>query len=176
MQKYKGWIRYTELAEKSDLTVGAEALKRFNSRKDNTHCAQEQVDEELKKYPGEIIKCINNGKKHFDGDFYIHVLFCLDRVIDGAKKNIFAAQRSCPPPFFDQVVYKYHQKDDRLEFLWNVPDIDLCELYRHNIGIVPDDEQDLYKNIMDYFSGELAKREYFENNKTHKPVFSVTRS
>jgi len=176
MQRYKGWIRYTKLEEKKQSTIGEQSSKLASARKDNTHCAQEQVDEELKKYPDEINECINNGKKHFDKDFYIQVLFCLDRVIEGAKKNIFVAQRTCPKPFFDQAVYKYHHKNGSIEFLWVVPDVDLCELYRYNLGLVPEDEKDLYKNIMDYYSGELAKREHLENKSIPKQVFAVTRS
>ena len=176
MQKYKGWVRYTELEENKDSTIGSLALQQEDKRIHNTHCAQDQVDEELKDYPKEIEKCIKNGKKHFDGDFYIQVLFCKDGIIPDARKNIFAAQRTCPKPFFDQAVYKYHQKEDRIEYMWVVPDPDLCELYRYNLGLVPDDEKDLYENIRKYYSGELAQIEFNENKLIKKQVFSVTRS
>jgi len=176
MQKYKGWVRYTDLKEEGCSTIGQLAEDYEEKRIYNTHCAQDQVDEELKDYPNQIMSCLNNGKKHFDGNFFIQVLFCKDRIIPDARKNIFAAQESCPKPFFDQAVYKYHQKDDKLEYLWVVPDVDLCELYRYNLGLVPEDEKDLYKNIMKYYSGELAQIEYSENNKGKKQAFSVTRS
>jgi len=176
MQEYNGWIRYTKLKNNDSPTIGSQILSKVSAKKDNTHCAQDQVDEELKDYPNQVLECLENGKKHFDSDFYIHVLFCLDRILDGAKKNIFAAQRSCPIPFYDQAVYKYHKKDEKLELLWIVPDIDLCKLYRYNVNLVPDDEKDLYKNIIDFYSGELAKREYFENNKILKKIYPVTRS
>jgi len=176
MQKYKGWVRYTKLKEDCDQTIGSKSLLLESKRKYNTHCAQDQVDEELKDYPDQVMECIKNGKKHFDGDFYIHVLFCMDRIVPDKRKNIFAAQKSCPKPFYDQAVYKYHSGDDRLEYLWVVPDIDLCELYKYNIGIIPDDEKDLYENIRRYYSGELAQIEYRENNKGRKQVHAVTRS
>jgi len=177
MQIHKGWIRYTELAGKSDKTVGQLAQEQDKNVKYDTHCAQDQVDEELKDFMPEVFKCIKNGKKHFDGDFYIEVLLCMPGVIERHKKNIFAARPTCPRPFYDQTVFKYHSKDDRLEYMWTVPDKDLCELYRYHIGIVPDDEKELYDNIKKYFSGELAIREYKENNKEpEKQVIPVTRS
>ena len=176
MQVHKGWIRYTELEEDKKITIGQLAVDQEKNRKFNTHCAQDQVDEELKSYPDRIIECINNGKKHFDGDFYIQVLLCMSRIIPDERKNIFSAQEDCPKPFFDQFAYKYYQKEDRLEVLWVMPDQDLCELYRYNIGLVPDDEKDLYGYIRQYYNGDLAKIEYFENNKAPKQVFSVTRS
>jgi len=176
MQKYKGWVRYTKIKDKGDQTIGERSLILEPKRKFNTHCAQDQVDEELKDYPNQIYECLKNGKKHFDDDFYIHVLFCKDRLIRDCRKNIFAAQRSCPTPFYDQAVYKYNKRDDNLEFLWVVPDIDICELYKNNIGLVPEDEKDLYENIRKYYSGELARIEYLENKRARKQVFSVTRS
>ena len=169
MEKHKGWIRYTELNQDRTKSIGSQIINTYDKRKDNTHCAQEQVDEDLKGFPDQLLKCVENGKKHFDDNFYIQILFCLDRVLDGARKNIFVAQLSCPAPFYDQSVYKYHKKEDRLEFLWCVPDIDLCEFYRYNLNIVPDDEKELYANIMDFFSGKLAKREYFENHGEEVP-------
>jgi len=176
MEKHKGWVRYTKLREEGVPTIGEQVLKESKNAKYNTHSAQEQVDEELKNYPKEIVECINNGKKHHDGDFYIEVLFCYDRMLEGKRKNIFAARPTCPKPFYDQAAYKYIRGEDRLEFLWVVPDIDLCQLYRYNIGMVPDDEKELYENIRKYHNGDLAKIEYFENNKGKKKQFSVTRS
>jgi hypothetical protein len=163
MQKNKGIIRYTKINKDGPVKLGKLALEQGKNRKYNTHSAQEQVDEELKNYPNQVMECVENGKKHFNSDFYVQVLFCLDRIIPDYRKNIFAAQRSCPTPFYDQVVYKYHKNGDRLEFLWNVPDIDLCKFYRDNFSLVPDDEKWLYKNIMDFYSGKLAVREHLEN-------------
>lgn len=178
MQVYKGWIRYTELEEKDGSTIGSQALEKQKNTKYNTHSAQDQADEHLKTYEDEILKCIKNGKKHFDGDFYIEVLFCMDRIIPDARKTIFAARRTCPTPFFDHAVYKYTKKDDQLQYLWIVPDKDLCELYRYKIGDIPGDEKELYNNIISYYNGDLAKIEYAENNKLNdkKKIIPITRS
>lgn len=170
MQVYNGWIRYTDLRERTESTIGELAQEQDKDRIYNTHCAQDQADEMLKDYVDQIVTCLENGKKHFHGDFYIQVLFCLDRIIPDRPKNIFIARESCPEPFYDEAAYKYHKQGDHLEYLWMIPDYDTAELYRYHIDIVPDEEKDLLENVRKYYNGDFAKREYLENNPDKKTI------
>jgi hypothetical protein len=169
MEVKEGWIRYTKLKSIHDPTVGEMAAALDGARKDNTHSVVEQTVEMLKKYSDEVYECLGNGKKHFNSDFYIEVLLkSNESVIRDSISNIFVARGSCPTPFFDQTVYKYTKQDDKLDYLWTVPDIALCRLYANHRDLVPEDEKELYQNICDYYSGALAKREYLENNPDKK--------
>lgn len=173
MEVHNGWIRYTELQDPDKgPTIGELSLAQDKNRKYNDHSSSEQVAEHLKGFVGQVEKCVKNGKKHFDDNFYIEVLVCMSRIVPDHTKNIFAARKTCPTPFYDQIVYKYHANVGDVEFLWCVPDVDTCKRFRYLIETVPDEDKDLQKMVLDYYNGELAKIEYSENNPEEKIILT----
>jgi len=72
-------------------------------------------------------------------------------------RNYFYGRRSCPTPNYDQVVYKYHFKDDNLEFLWVIPSREICKhMMAHAIEIDPSEWQ-LLTYVQKFADGSLFK-------------------
>jgi len=87
-----------------------------------THSAKEQTDEQLTDYEKNIYECIERSKKDFNGDFFIVVATKKEKLMPNVIRNYFYGRKSCPTPNYDQVLYKYHRKSDKLDFLWVIPD------------------------------------------------------
>jgi len=170
MEIHKNWVRYTKLRDITGPTVGEQAASVDHLRKYNTHSVEDQVMANLHDFDEQINECVANGKKHFDGDFYIEVLIKKERLISDAYMNIFAARRTCPSPFHDQIVYKYVKNGDEIQFLWCVPDRTVCDYYKNIVLIVPEDEKDIYEHIVKYYDGTYAKLAFTENNKDQKNI------
>jgi len=168
MEVHKGWIRYTELRDKDEPNFGVELAEKHKDLADQTHTARDQAREELKDFVDEVIKCVENGKKHFDGDFFVEVLFVHDRILQGVTKRIFAARRTCPHPFHDQAAYKYHADDENIEFMWVVPGVETSKHLRLNVLQLTDNEKFLYDNLEKYTNLAFAKRKYLEDIKIAK--------
>lgn len=83
--------------------------------------AGEQMQEQLQKFPDGLIECIDRGKSKYPGDFYIDVLFKREQILVNTLTNYFIDRWTCPTPRYDQAVFKYNKKDDRIEFLWSIP-------------------------------------------------------
>lgn len=92
------------------------------------------------------------------GDHYIVVTCKKEKVLHNVLRNLFHTQRYCPTPTYDQSVYKYHAKDEKIEYLWTIPDVDTCEAFIRNPGYVRSDEQLLLEMIMQFDSGLLLKK------------------
>lgn len=97
-----------------------------------------------------------DGKKAFSPqDFYIIVLTQRERLMDNVFRNKFFPRLSCPTPQYDQVVYKYYSKDDRVEMLWVLPDKETYHMLIKNALLVPPEQKELLKYVLDDSSGEL---------------------
>jgi len=166
-KKYNGWIRYTELEENPTKTLGQLSLEQEKNRKDNTHTVKEQVEANLREYVPSILKTVEKGKKHFNDDFFVEILFVNNRLIEENQKIIAAARKTCPSPDYERGVYKYHKKDDRLEYLWVIPGVELCKELLSPSYIPVIGEDDLYKNVKDFFNGKLELRSKTENSKIY---------
>lgn len=98
----------------------------------------------------------NTGKKEFSPrDFYIVVLTQRERLMDNVFRNKFFTRLSCPTPQYDQVVYKYHFRDDKIEMLWVLPDRETYHMLIQNSLLVPPEQKELLKYVLEDSSGEL---------------------
>jgi len=79
-------------------------------------------DNSEKSYEEEVWDCIDRGRKDssIQKDFYIVVLVKKERHLQNIIRQYFFYRQSCPTPEYDQTVYKYHRKNDDLEYLWTV--------------------------------------------------------
>jgi len=153
---------------KKKKTVGEEALKlQQKDEKINPIELQRAIHKGHKNedsFEYQIYLTLERGKKETDGDFYVVVLFKKERLLQNVIRQYFFYRLSCPTPEFDQIVYKYHRKDDRLDFMWVIPDqthvMHLAEI-EHQI----DPEQlQLIQFIKDFKSGKLDQLSARENN------------
>lgn len=133
---------YIDALEREDHPVEVEELRRYYHRD----------------YEKNMYECLERGKKEFNGDFFIHVETKREKLTPNVIRNYFIAKQTCSTPWYDQTLYKYHQKDDRIEFLWVVPSKPTCIDYRNNALDAGDEEKHLLKYILDYYDGTLLSR------------------
>lgn len=144
-------------------TVGKESY-------DLMHQAHEQLSpveyerEMHKNYEKEILTCIEHHRKLFMDDFYVVVLRKRERLLENVMRTLFFGRRSCPTPSHDQTVYKYHFKEEALEFIWTVPDLETCTVMKRDAILVPEAERELLQFIMDFDEGLLDIRAALLNN------------
>lgn len=110
-----------------------------------------------------ILEATQRGKSLYEGDFYVVILTKKERLLDNVMRRYFFPRESCPTPEYDQTVFKYHTKRDRLEYLWTVPDIHSCRelvTYREYLS---EELQPLLQMVLDYKSGHLDQLAAKEN-------------
>ena len=122
-----------------------------------------------KNYEKNIYECVENGKKMFDGDFFVHVETKRERLTPNVIRNYFVARRSCSRPWYDQTIYKYHRNEDRIEFLWVIPSKPTCIEFREHIMEIPSEARDLLQFILDYYDGTLMRKCLQLNNEFSEP-------
>jgi hypothetical protein len=94
-------------------------------------------------------------------DFYIDISGKWERILGTERPQIRLypfIKRACPSPQYDQTVFKYHHKDDRIEYLWTLPDKDTYNWYVDNAQIVHPDRWDLLKFVLKDKNGELLRQ------------------
>ena len=123
-----------------------------------------------KDYEKNLYEAIDRGKKSYDGDFFIVILTKKERLLDRVIRNFFFVRASCPTPEYDQTVYHFHRKSDKIEFLWVLPSKDTCYTFLHNINKIAHEERDLLKFILKDKSGELLALSKKLNGETSNSI------
>ena len=104
-----------------------------------------------------------------DTDFYVVVNTKKERLMDNVIRNYFYHRKSCPTPEWDQVVYKYKYSSGELEFMWVVPSMHTCKMFKENLLSIDKKEKELLQFVLDYEDGtlfRLAKKENGERDET----------
>lgn len=117
----------------------------------------EQMYENLTDYDKHIFTCIDDGKKRFDGDFFLVVLTKKEPLMPNVLRNYFIARISCPTPDYDQTVYKYTKADEIVDFLWVIPSKDTCFLLKKHALEVPESERELLNFVLRFSDGDLYR-------------------
>lgn len=118
----------------------------------------EQAAAMLTDWDKNMLEAINAGLKKYHHDFYIVVETKKERLMQNIIRNFFFTRVSCPTPNYDQTVFKYHYKDDLLEFLWVIPARDICHDLRDNALFVPVEHKELLQFVLDFDDGTLFKK------------------
>ena len=137
-------------------TAGAASIE----AKKNTPISQSPVDLEKEMhqdYVKNIMAQVEEGMKLYPEDFYIVVLTAADRLLDNVLKCKFLTRASCPTPDWDQAVYKFEKKQERILFLWVLPSQEACEhLTEYAKQVVPA-ERRLLDFVLKLNDGTLLK-------------------
>lgn len=144
-------------------TVGKSSIDLMQQKHDQVS-AIEYEREMHKEYEKNILECIDHHRKLFSSDFYIVVLRKRERLLENVIRTFFLGRRSCPTPSRDQTVYKYHYKEEALEFIWTVPDLETCTIMKRDALLVPPEERELLEFIIDFDSGALDMKAMLLNN------------
>jgi hypothetical protein len=121
------------------------------------HTAYEQTPEMLKDFDNQMFTCIKRGMEQYEGDFYIVIVTKKEPLMLNVLRNYWIPTGACPTPDFDQAVYKWHRKDEHLEYIWTIPARDICEYFYANPLLIEPDERILLQHICDYYDGTLLR-------------------
>lgn len=118
-----------------------------------------QAMNDPKRLEDDLWKIVDAYKlKYPNKDGFIQLCTLRDRLMPKVAKRMWFARYSCPEPWFDETVWKYHHKGDELEYLWTLPDPETSKLYvEHAHNICPEEQWQL-KFILDCKNGVLHKK------------------
>ncbi len=139
-------------------TVGKLSYELLQSDVHGDHSAGEQMQEQLSDYEKNLLECVDRGKADHPGDFFIVVITKREKLMQNVLRHYFFPRESCPTPHHDQILYKYHRADERLEFLWVVPDRGACMDLKVNAVNLDPQLSELLQFVLDYFDGTLDKK------------------
>jgi len=111
-----------------------------------------------KEYLDELIDCVKTHDKIFDTDFFIVVITKNEKLMPNVFRNYFVARLSCPTPDYDQTVFRYHKKDQNLEYIWTVPCKDACIYLKNNALQVEQEEKSALNFVLQFSDGTLFKK------------------
>jgi hypothetical protein len=137
-------------------TVGKIATD-LMAKPDNQHTVIDQMRENLTEYEKNVFICIEEAKKKYPDDFYVVVECKKERLFENVIRNYFFARYSAPTPTWDQIVYKYHKKEDYIQQLWVIPSRDTCEYMKANRLSIPKEEYELLGYVLSFEDGTLLK-------------------
>lgn len=147
-------------------TVG-EASEALAKRDHGTHTVHEQGKILLKNIETSLEECINKNSSLFREYFYVVKHTRRDGMMQNVSVNKYMARQTCPPPAFNQTVWKHH-KAGKTEELWVLPsEFDCIELYA-NQDLSFEWEWPLLKYVIKYWDGALTHLSEEENKKTEK--------
>jgi hypothetical protein len=109
-------------------------------------------------YMPKLLRAIDEQCQFTKEDFYIEVLQKHERVLEKAfRPHIMICHYSCPKPNPDQTIFRYNQKDGRIELIWVLPPEDAIVHLLENFKYVHADEQQLLNYCVMYARGDLWK-------------------
>lgn len=124
-------------------------------------------------YLSELIKCVEDHKKTFFGNFYAVVITKNEKLMPNVFRNYFSARQSCPTPDYDQSVFMYNRADDAIEYIWTVPGKDACHHLKDNALLVDPSERQLLRFVLEFADGTLYKLCKKLNNEEEKSPLIV---
>lgn len=143
-----------------DKTVGELAVEIF--RKGTYESSPVDLEREMQRdYYQNLIDCVLNNRKIYQGRFYIVVITKAEPVLLNTMRNYFLARRTCPTPDYDQSVFRYNYITEEVEYMWTIPSKDACFHLMNNAKQVHKDEWELLSYVLQFHRGSLfglAKR------------------
>jgi len=153
-------MRGSEACDKKDgvkrKNVGELSLE-LSKKEPAKHTAIDQMREQLKDYEKNIHECVKSNLGKFDGDFYVVCLTKKERLMQNVLRGYFFARQSCPTPDYDQAVYRYVRADNRLDFLWVIPDAAAVNFMKNNPNSVDPDRYALLGFVLQFADGSLLR-------------------
>jgi hypothetical protein len=127
------------------------------AKADDKHTVGEQMREQLSEYDQDLYVCFEINKKKYDSRFYIVVLTRSVPNLPNILRHQFFARRTCPTPGYDQCVYQCHKDWPEPKFVWVIPSKEYSEHMHNNRDMVPLEEYELLRFVLDYYDGTLLK-------------------
>lgn len=132
------------------------ALDRFSDEDVTPHELSE--DMLAQDFDDQMTGWVRQAREVFKKDFFVVLNLKIEKSLNNAPHLIPECRQTCPDPFFDQSVWHYHRDEERLEFLWTIPDIGTTKLFKDDPLNCPPDQMQLRNFVLDYCDGTLQKR------------------
>lgn len=118
-------------------------------------------------YMPKLVDLVEQSKPKSNDDFYIECCHKQNQIMLKTLETYMKARHTCPTPFWDRSVFRYNRKDDKIEYLWTLPDIDTAHwLIRNALHLGPEDKA-LLSHVLDYQEGKLLKLAMYLNKETN---------
>lgn len=115
-----------------------------------------EIEREMQKeYLDELIKCVDDHKGIYAGNFFVVVITKNEKLMPNVFRNYFFARSTCPTPDYDQSVFRYNRRDECLEYIWTVPSRDAAHHLKDNALYVAPEEKELLGFILQFADGSL---------------------
>jgi len=111
------------LSPENRQTVGAASVELL-SKPDYKQGVIDTQREMTKGYIAELIKCAMNGKVCYgiEKPFYVCVQTRRERLLTNVIRNQFYHRLTRPSPTYDLALYWFHPKEEKLAYVWCIPD------------------------------------------------------
>jgi hypothetical protein len=138
------------------LTVGQAACDLLKSP-DTKQSVIDTQREMQKGYIDELVKCAKDAESRFGTSrcFYVCVQTRRERLLINVIRNQFYARFSRPFPAYDLALYHYDPKDEKLSFVWCIPDRETVEMMSQPGYVCPADQRQLYSFVQSFKKGSL---------------------
>ena len=110
-----------------------------------------------KEYEKNIYEAVETGRKKYEGDFYIVVVTRKEVLMPNVLRHQYMTRLTCPTPGYDQAVYKFFKNDERIDFLWVVPDKHTCFWMQDCPLEVLPNEYPLFEQVLKFTDGTLFR-------------------
>lgn len=109
-----------------------------------------------KNYFENLIECANRGLQQYGrtNPFYICVQTRRERLLPNVIRSQFYVRQTRPLPTYDLALFWYNPKEERLEFVWCIPDKESFNEILLSGGIDPE-QRDLYAFCKSFRDGTL---------------------
>lgn len=113
--------------------------------------------EMMKDYCDNVIQCALEGKKLYDGIFYVVVITKKERLMHNVVRSYYFHRKTCPTPDWDQAVYQFNPEAESFSMLWVIPAKDIADMLYFNAAVVADDEKQLRNYVLEFYNGDLLR-------------------
>lgn len=155
-------------------TVGEQYLK-VAYKEPESRDPIELQREMQKEYVDNLIECVKSYRQDNCHDFFVVSITKREPLMPNILRNYFLARNTCPTPDYDQSAFFYSYREEKIAYLWTVPDRNTCFMLRDSALQVSDYEKQLLEFVLQFFDGTLlniAKR--FNKEKADSPHIDTT--
>lgn len=139
-------------------TIGALSQELLAKEQDTDDAVELQREIQGDSFEVELLAAVERGKNKYFTDFYIVPINQRFRLFPNVIRTYFVDRISCPTPDYDQAVYRYSRKEDKLEFLWVIPDQQTCEYMQLHALEVDAEQRDLLNFVLEFYDGTLLQK------------------
>lgn len=151
-------------------TVGKVISDTYATQQYGAELGEIQQDQ-FNRYMVRLKEFEEEGKQKFNTNFFIEIVPKRERLMPQILPRILGnVRQTCPTPFLDQDVYMYNKKDDVLEFLWTLPELNQCKRLKMDALRLDAFDRDVLKYVLDYESGVLFKLMKILNNEKEDSI------